>query len=136
MKTLANVSFLVMAMMVSSFSFGANHFGKLTDKTREAVENAAPDDWETLAKAAHKCIRKNKNMKEAYSWLNKSLEIKTTAYNLEVKGDYYLQNKMPRKAMQYYIKSMKKAKEVNRDADNTKLQEKLLQAQALQAQIG
>ena len=136
MKTLANVSFVIIAMMVSSFTFAANSIDKQTDKTREAVENAAPDDWETLAKAAQKYIRKDKSMKDAYAWISKSIEIKKTAFNLEVMGDYYFKNKMPRKAMEYYIKSMKKTQEVNRDADNANLQEKLMRAKALKAKVG
>ena len=80
---------------------------KTTVKARQAVEEAAPDDWYTYANSADRCIRKKVNLAEAKSWLEKSLKIKETPYNLAVMGDYYHLNNLPKKALDYYVKSLR-----------------------------
>jgi hypothetical protein len=98
-------------IFISSAAFAANIQVKDTDKTtlkaREAVENASPDDWKTLAESAEKCMKKNVNLKEAATWLDKSLTIKEDPYNLRLKGDYYQLNNLPQQALEYYIKSIR-----------------------------
>ena len=105
---------------------------KTTFKARKAVEEAAPDDWLTLAKSAEACIKKNVNLKEAAEWIDKSLAIKETSYNLKVKGDYYLKNNLPNEAISTYILSLKKAHEENPNSDPTALQEKITEIRASQ----
>ena len=100
---------------------------KAVEKAREAVENASPDDWMTLAKSADKLIQRKKNLKEANEWLEKSLAIKETVYNLTVRGDYYLVNNLPDKALDYYVKAMNLAKSEDADADITGIQMKVAQ---------
>ena len=80
---------------------------KIAQKARIAVEEAAPDDWNTLAESAEKCIRKKVNLVEAKQWLEKSLEIRQAPYNLAVMGDYYNMNKLPNEALEYYVKSLR-----------------------------
>jgi len=80
---------------------------KTVEKARLAVEEAAPDDWYTYAEAAQKCMKKKLNLKEAKVWLQRSLDIKETPYNLSVMGDYYNMNKLPEKALEYYVKSLR-----------------------------
>ncbi len=79
---------------------------KTTEKARQAVKEAAPDDWRTYAQSAEKCIRKKVNLAEAKQWLEKSLEINENTYNLSVMGDYYDMNNLPEKALEYYVKSI------------------------------
>ncbi len=98
---------------------------KTTLKARELVEEAAPDDWMTFAKAAEKCINKGVNLKEAAGWLDTSIEIKETAYNLELKGDYYVRNNLPDKALEYYIKTLKVGKEQDLNFDARDIQKKI-----------
>jgi hypothetical protein len=98
---------------------------KITLKTREAVSKASPDDWYTLAQAAEKCISKGVNLNEASQWLERSLEIKETSYNLCVKGDYYLANHLPEKALDYYVRGIKVGKEENDEFDVTAVQKKI-----------
>lgn len=102
-----------------------NKADKVTLKAREAVDKASPDDWYTYAKSAEKCLAKGVNLKEAAEWLDRSIEIKETAYNLELKGDYYRSNKLPDKALEYYVKSLKVGKKQDFDFDATAIQKKI-----------
>jgi len=111
-------------LLSSSFSF-AKVDEKTTVKTRDAVENASPDDWYTLAVSAEKCFKKNVNLKEASEWLDLSLEIAQTPFNLELKGDYYVNNQLPDKAVEYYVRAMNTLKEKDGDADISQLQKKI-----------
>ena len=94
-------------MTVGTFANTKTDNNKTTIKARQAVEEAAPDDWHTYANSAERCIRKKVNLAEAKSWLEKSLEIKETPYNLAVMGDYYHLNNLPEKALHYYVKSLR-----------------------------
>ncbi len=80
---------------------------KTVEKARLAVEEAAPDDWFTFAESAEKCMKKKVNLKEAKTWLDKSLRIKETPFNLAIMGDYYNMNKLPEQALEYYVKSLR-----------------------------
>lgn len=127
MKTLksAFILSLTLFVLISSTSFASNAKEKTTDKTREAVESAGPDDWHTLAICAEKCFKKNVNMNEAVKWLNQSLKIAKKPLNLELQGDYYMMNKLPEKALKSYISAMNILKEENNLADFSKLQKKV-----------
>ncbi|MEM9831101.1 MAG: hypothetical protein AAF944_10715 [Bacteroidota bacterium] len=129
-QTLFAFAFL---LTVSVSAFANNNTDKTTQRAREAVENAAPDDWYTLAKAAEKCIAKKVNLKEAAEWLNKSLAIHESAFNLKVKGDYYVHNKLPEKALEYYSKSIRVGKLEDPSYMDADTQDKIL---ALVRQLG
>lgn len=104
---------------------GEEKADKVTIKARELVNEAAPDDWMTYAKAAEKCINKGVNLKEAAQWLDTSIDIKETAYNLELKGDYYVRNNLPDKALEYYVKTLKVGKEQDFNFDARGIQKKI-----------
>lgn len=117
---------MVLLLMFSSVRTNAfTHADKIVKKARAAVQKAAPDDWETYAKAAQMCINKDVNLAEAKEWLNKSLEIKDNALANEVAGDYYASNKLYKKAVDHYVKSMKQLKENNFYADTAEIQKKI-----------
>lgn len=125
-QSLKSILATVMAFVVLS---GSMAFAKIddrtTEKTRDAVENASPHDWYTLAISAEKCFKKKVNLKEASEWLDQSLEIAKTPFNLELKGDYYNDNRIPDKALEYYIQAMSAMKENDGEADITKIQKKV-----------
>lgn len=116
---------ILLTVSISSFA-EKNNTDKTTEEAREAVQNASPDDWYTLAKSAKKCIDKGVNLKEAAQWLDQSLAIKETAFNLKVKGDYYIQNKLPEKALEYYSKSIRVGKLDDPSYMDAETQEKIL----------
>ncbi len=119
-KMFLMLTFTALFVTSSAFSSVTVTEDKTTLKAREAVANASPDDWKTLAINAEKCMKKSVNLKEAAAWLDKSLEIKKDAYNLRVKGDYYKANNLPDEALEYYIKSIQAglADDINyRDVD-------------------
>lgn len=133
MKNLSKYSAFLMAFAILfSTTTNANSFGgvkeKAVEKARSAVNTASPDDWQTLAKSAELLVNKNTNLGEAKDWLEKSLAITTNAYNLEVMGDYYAKNNLPKKSIEYYIQSMNKLKEKNPNVSTTDLQDKILAA--------
>jgi hypothetical protein len=98
---------------------------RTTEKTREAVENASPHDWYTLAISAEKCFKKHVNLKQASEWLDQSIAIAETPFNLELKGDYFIDNKLPDKALEFYVRAMNVLKEKNGDADVRSIQKKI-----------
>lgn len=98
---------------------------RAVQKAREMVEESAYHDWHTLAKAAERCIVIDKNLKEAYDWLEMSIELKETVYNLTVLGDYYLKNDLPVKAMNTYLKALGMARNENRAFDGSELESKI-----------
>lgn len=124
------IALLICALFVSTqVSFAGILDDKTTEKTRAAVENASPDDWYTLAQSADKCFTKKVNLKEASLWINESLEITEAPYNLEVKGNYYMMNNLPEKALEYYVKAIRKANSNDpMDGDNIdRIQKKIAQ---------
>ncbi len=123
-KKLLTFTFALL-LSVATFNYANAFADKAVEKAREAVENASPDDWHTLAKSADKLIRKNKNLKEAHEWIEKSIEIKPTVYNLTIKGDYYMANRLPDDAVKFYVKAMNMAKNEDNHADVSDLQNKI-----------
>lgn len=105
MKNIVKIATLAI-MAVSTVSFATHNDDKATIKSRQIVENATPDDWKALAQAAAICVDKKTNLTQASEWLEKSVSIKETAFNLEVKGDYLVLSNQPEKAMPLYIKAM------------------------------
>lgn len=108
MKSVTKTLILALvAIVVNVSAFAGVDVDKTTEKAREAVEAASPDDWHTYAEAAEKCIKKGVNLKEAAAWIKRSVEIKETSYNLKVLGDYYEMNKLPEQAIEAYSKSIR-----------------------------
>jgi len=116
----------VIVMNTAAFASTDDKVNKTVSKARTAVEQASPDDWMTLAKSAQICFRKNVNLKEAASWIDRSLEIKESAFNLEVKGDYYAANNLSEKALEYYVASMIKGMEEDPNFDSRPVQAKIV----------
>lgn len=124
MKNFVRVSIIAM-MATSSFIFAASKDDKATIKSRQIVENATPDDWKALADAAAICVNKKTNLTQAAEWLEKSLSIKESAYNLEIKGDYMLLSNQPKVAMGLYIKAMQTGMNSQSGYDVSQLQAKI-----------
>jgi len=103
----------------------ASYNERIALKTREAVKKADPCDWYTLAISAAKCLKKEVNLDEASIWLDRSLKIEETPFNLELKGDYYIYNSMPDKAIEYYVRAMNTLKQKNGNSNISNLQKKV-----------
>ncbi len=121
----------ILLMLVACFAVssalvaGTSADNKTTEKARETVANASPDDWSAYMKSAEKCIRKGVNLEEAEKWIDYSISISKNEHNLEVKGDLYMKNNDPQRAGEYYLEAMKiiKARDVN--GNISALQEKM-----------
>lgn len=122
------VLFLSLITLMSSVSYATVTDDKTTLKAREAIENASPDDWMAYAKSAEKCMKKNVNLKEAAEWLDKSITIKSTPYNLKLKGLYYEKNNLPDEAIKCYVESLRLGLEsdINYNDQETQLKVKKL----------
>ncbi len=127
---------LTLAIVLAPLLSHAADSDKGLEKIKTEVREAAPDDWETLALAAEKCILRNTNLQEARSWLERSLQIKETSTALEIMGDYYLLNKLPGKALVYYVDSKSKVLERVKDFHQNRLDRKIAAANALRKKIG
>ena len=118
---------LVIAVASSSLRAADNKVDKTTEKARQAVEQATAEDWLTLAESAEICFHKKVNLREAADWIDQSLSIKETSYNLEVKGDYYFASNLYVDALKYYVRSMKKGMEKSIDFDTREIQAKIVE---------
>lgn len=95
---------------VASSSFASSRTDKITERARQAVAEASPDDWYTLAESAEQCLAAGINLREAATWLKQSLAIQETSYNLRVQGDYFVSNRLPERALESYSKSIRVGK--------------------------
>ncbi len=98
---------------------------KIMNKYRDIVQESAPDDWYTLASSAAICLKKGIVNREVAEWIDRSLKIKKTAYNLEIKGDYYMKNRFPKKAGEFYLEAIRIGLEEDSNFDVSGLQEKI-----------
>lgn len=115
---------LIVFASVSSIAFADKNEDRTTDKARAEVAKASADDWHTLAINAEKCFKKKVNLKEASEWLDRSLQIAETSFNLELKGDYYVMNNLEDKAIEYYVKAVNACKDKS-SLDVLKIQQKI-----------
>lgn len=126
MKNLAKfISPILVLLFIPTVFASDGRSEKIVSKYRDAVENAAPDDWYTLAYSAKQCLDRKVNCKEVASWIDKSLAIKTTPYNLEVKGDYYVMNRLNDEALECYLEAFNMEKEKDNNYDGAELQKKI-----------
>lgn len=129
--TVKSMYVVVMALLLfTSPVFSIVKSEKVVSKARAMIEKASPDDWESYAKAAELCVKKNVNLAEAKGWLDTSLKIKDSVLANEVAGDYYVLNKLYNRAIDHYVQSMLLIKEKDFYADTSGLQEKIEKAKA------
>jgi hypothetical protein len=126
MKNISNflLILLLSCLAGSSYSSDGKH-DKIINKYRAEINDSAPDDWYTLASSAAACMKKNIVNKEVSAWIDRSIEIKKTPYNLELKGDYYMKNRLPEKAGEFYLEAIRIGLEEDKDFDAAKLQSKI-----------
>lgn len=136
-RILATAALAIAAVMTTSTVTLANAGDQLIEKARKELKAAAPDNWEIRAKWAQKMIAKGKHLKDAKAWIERSMEIKETAMNTEIMGDYYMANKLPNKAITYYLKSSDIRKNIDGSIEvDEVLQEKMYKAAMLRHKLG
>jgi hypothetical protein len=68
------------------FTIKVDTIDKVLASARKAVAEAKPDEWRTAYRAAAFCLDNNVNLPEAKAWLEKSIAVKETMYNLSGKA--------------------------------------------------
>jgi len=68
------------------FTVKMNTVDKVLTSARKAIAEAKPDDWRTPYRAAAFCLDNNVGLDEARGWLEKSIAVKETMYNLTGKA--------------------------------------------------
>jgi uncharacterized membrane protein YvbJ len=127
MKKLTKISTLALAVILTSSVAFANDDpnSKLVEKAKTAVSNADESDWETLAQSSEICFIKGENIEEALVWIDRSIAIKETSYNLEDKADYLSKVSRDKEAMKLYYQALLITKEINPQANTENLQQKI-----------
>lgn len=119
------VLFLVLSGMWLTGFTADDKNERIVSKYREVINESSPDDWYTLATCAKQCMKKDILNKEVAEWIDRSLEIKRTAYNLEIKGDYYILNRLPEEAGNFYLEAIRVGLEDDPDFDPSGIQSKI-----------
>ncbi|MEL6560468.1 MAG: hypothetical protein AAFQ94_19920 [Bacteroidota bacterium] len=118
---------LALLVLVSQSSAFASSEPDVISKAREAVASA-PDNWYILASSAEACFENHTNLEEAKKWIDKSISLQKNKYTLQVMGDYYMESEQPKKALEYYVLSLQKAKEGESKTDVKAQQAKIAKA--------
>jgi len=125
MKIFQKTIAMIALAAIVSFSAQAAPESNAVKKAKEAVEEAAPYDWKTLASSAEICFKKKENTELALEWINKSIEINKDPKNLEIKADYFASIGEKSKALALYSEAINTGKEQNFWFDSSDLQDKI-----------
>jgi hypothetical protein len=68
------------------FTIKVDTVDRVLASARKAIAEAKPDDWRTPYRAAAFCLDNNVNLGDAKAWLDKSIAVKETMYNLTGKA--------------------------------------------------
>ena len=95
--------------------FGMNEDAEesIVIKARMRVENAAVNDWKTLAECASTLLEHHIVSNDVRQWIEKSMLIEENYLNVSVYGDYYRLMKEFTTANQYYIRAIDLARKKN-----------------------
>ncbi|MDW3193869.1 MAG: hypothetical protein R8G66_15965 [Cytophagales bacterium] len=130
-KSLLAVLVLLSAIVVNANVANTNvanpNFGKdkVLNKARKAVASNFDNSWKVFAQSASMIIKEDVALEEAKSWLDASLKIQKTSFNLEVMGDYYFATGDKKSAIKYYHESLVLLKETTLNPDTGQLQAKI-----------
>ena len=125
--------FFAVAMMATVFAVSATTIelegkDKVVEKAREAVATNYDNNWKVFATSAAMVLEKGIALDEAKKWLDTSIQIKETSFNLELMGDYFMAKGESYKAMDYYVQSLITLKETSIDPNTDNLQAKIWKA--------
>lgn len=125
-KSLLAVLVLLSAIVVNAHVYDSKD--KVLNKARKAVASNFDNSWKVFAQSASMIIEKDIALEEAKEWLEASLKIQKTSFNLEVMGDYYLATGDKETAIKYYYESLLLLKETALNPDTGQLQAKIWNA--------
>ena len=127
-KSLLAVLVLLSAFIVNAdVAIKSDFVGKdkVLNKARKAVASNFDNNWKVFAQSASMIIEEEVALEEAKAWLDASLKIQKTSFNLEIMGDYYFATGDKKSAIKYYHESLVLLKETNLNPDTGKLQAKI-----------
>lgn len=118
-------SLLAVLVLLSAFAVNASGKDRVLNKARKAVESNFDNNWKVFAQSASMVIERGVGLEEAKAWLETSLDIQKTPYNLEVMGDYFFETGDKKSAVKYYYESLVMLKASSLDPDTQALQAKI-----------
>ncbi len=122
---------LAVLVLLSAFAVNAHVYvgkDKVLNKARKAVASNFDNSWKVFAQSASMVIDQDIALEEAKEWLEASMKIQKTPFNLEVMGDYYIATGDKKTAIKYYYESLLLLKENTLDPDTGELQAKIWNA--------
>ncbi|MEM9324515.1 MAG: hypothetical protein AAGA85_02620 [Bacteroidota bacterium] len=122
------VALLATVYGVSATSIDLDSKDKVIKEAREAVATNYDNNWKVFAKSAQMVLERNVALDEAKEWIDASIQVKETPFNLELMGDYYLAKGDNVQAMDYYVQSLILLKETSIAPDTDGLQSKIWKA--------
>ncbi len=125
-KSLLAVLVLLSAIVVNAHVYTGKD--KVLNKARKAVASNFDNSWKVFAHSASLIIAEDIALEEAKEWLEASLKIQKTSFNLEVMGDYYFTMGDKKSAIKYYHESLLLLKETTLNPDTGQLQAKIWNA--------
>ena len=125
-RSLMAVLVILSALVASAHTYDGKD--RVLDKARKAVASNFDNNWKVFAKSASLVIGEGVGLEEAKEWLEASLSVQKTPFNLEVMGDYYFAIGDRNAAVKYYHQSLLLLKENNLNPDTGNLQVKIWKA--------
>lgn len=130
MLKLKDITTLLAAVLVSTGSLlaGGNDLNieEYISKQEQRIENAAPDDWKTLADCAGALISKRIVTDETLNWIERSINIRETFYNRTIKGDYLVLKGSVKEGQAEYVRAIELAKLANKTDEISNIQWKIM----------
>lgn len=105
---------LILLFLSAGFTFGVvwdNNAAEeaLIEEVKIKADKVKEGDWKALADCAKTLLEKRINYGEVKDWLEKSVSVKETWYNVSLMGDYYVNTRDFDKAYENYIKAIRLA---------------------------
>ncbi|PWJ38006.1 hypothetical protein [Sediminitomix flava] len=104
------ITTLIALVTLSVTAFASNDLFNEKENKFESlkikVASAKSSDWNTPFEAAQICLNNQKNMSDAYVWVEQSIKAKATPQNLELKGDYLALHGLNQMAFENYKKAL------------------------------
>lgn len=95
-------------------------------RQEERIASTSYHDWKTYADCVRALVERRIKTEEALQWIDHSIEIRETIYNLEIKGDYLVLSGQVREGQKHYVRAIELAREEGKAHKVGEIQWKIL----------